>query len=220
MIELDKVSVRAGAFSLSGVSMLVPEGTYAVLMGRTGSGKTTILETICGLKPASGGRVMISGRDVTRTKPALRAIGYVPQDGALFSSMTVRQNLGFALSIRRWSPAEIGERVDELAGLLGLSALLERFPFGLSGGEKQRVALGRALAARPPVLLLDEPLSALDEGTRGEMYSLLKSVRAKTGVTVLHVTHSSTDAAELADLKLVIQDGTIQAAAGKDVRNS
>lgn len=209
MIELERVSVRAGLFAISDISFAVPAGTYAVLMGRTGSGKTTILEVICGLKRAAAGRIIISGRDVTNMNPAGRSIGYVPQDAALFSSMTIRANIGFALTLRRWPEAEIRARVDELADLLGLSGLLDRTPHGLSGGERQRVALGRALAARPPVLLFDEPLSALDEDTREDMYSLLKSVRQKTGVTVLHVTHSSTDADRLADLVLVLRDGVV-----------
>jgi len=123
--------------------------------------------------------------------------------------MTVREHLGFALAIRRWPRQKIAQRVAELAELLGIGHLLERRPQGLSGGEIQRVALGRALALRPGVLVLDEPLSALDEETRGEMYDLLRSVRAESRATVLHVTHNRSEARQLADIVLEIQDGQV-----------
>ena len=181
-----------------------------MLMGGTGQGKTTILEAICGLKQVLGGGVHLMGRDVTRLKPAERGIGYVPQDRALFQTMTVREHLAFALEVRRWNRADIGERVRELAELLGLQPLLDRKPPGLSGGEAQRVALGRALAFRPGVLCLDEPLSALDDDTREEMCALLESVRERTGVTTLHVTHHGGEAGRLADEVLVLKDGRIE----------
>src|SRR5262249_51938277 len=154
---------------------------------------------ICGLRPVAAGRVQLMGRDVTGLKPAERHLGYVPQDRALFTTMTVREHLAFALSIRRCPQNEMGQRVDELAGLLRLEHLLERKPHGWSGGEAQRVALGRALAHRPGILLLDEPLSALDDDTRTEMHALLRLVQRQTGVTTLHVTHHRADADELAD---------------------
>lgn len=211
MITVEQLSLRQGAFRLDDVSFVVPAGRYAVLMGRTGTGKTTVLEAIAGLRRIRSGRVLLADRDVTQEKPGARNIGYVPQDGALFTSMTVRDNLGFALAIRRWPREKIDARVRELADLLGISHLLDRHTAGLSGGEAQRVALGRALAAHPPVLLLDEPLSALDEDTRNEMYALLQSVRARTGVTALHVTHSATDADRLADVVFRLRDGKISA---------
>jgi ABC-type sulfate/molybdate transport systems ATPase subunit len=136
-------------------------------------------------------------------------VGYVPQDGGMFSRLTVREHLGFALTIRHWPRHMIQRRVDELAALLGLEHLLDRRPQGLSGGEVQRVALGRALAMRPGVLLLDEPLSALDEDTRAEMYDLLRSVRGESQVTVLHVTHNRSEAHRLADLVLELRDGRV-----------
>jgi molybdate/tungstate transport system ATP-binding protein len=210
MIAVETLSVRAGAFRLSGVSFMIPTGEYGVLMGKTACGKTTILEAICGLKRSEAGQIILDGRDITRLKPAERGIGYVPQDGALFSTMTVREHLGFALDIRARPAREIAERVNELAGLLGLSPLLDRRPHGLSGGERQRVALGRALAARPSVLCLDEPLTALDDDTRQEMYDLLRTVRRETGVTTLHVTHSQTEALELADRVFRIENGTVR----------
>jgi ABC-type sugar transport system ATPase subunit len=209
MITVENLSIQQGAFVLRDVTFSVPVGRYAVLMGRTGTGKTTILEAIGGLRPIRAGRITLSDVDVTRAKPASRNIGYVPQDAALFTAMSVRDNLAFALSVRRWSPERIAARVNELADLLGLAGLLERGSRGLSGGEAQRVALGRALAFHPPVLLLDEPLSALDEATRSEMYELLGSVRRHTGVTVLHVTHTAADADRLADMVLRLENGQV-----------
>jgi len=209
-IAAEALGVRAGSFTLSGLSFEIPGGEYAVLMGRTGSGKTTILEAICGLRRVTSGRIRLAGRDVTSLRPADRGIGYVPQDRALFKTMTVREHLAFSLAVRKWSRDLIAQRVAELAAWLGLEKLLERRPEGLSGGEGQRVALGRALASRPVLLLLDEPLSALDDETRQEMYALLRSVRAQTGVTVLHVTHSRAEAQALATRLLLLQDGSVR----------
>ena len=207
MIHLENLAVRSGDFALEGVSLTVPTGAYAVLMGKTGCGKTTLLEAVCGLRPVRAGRIVLCDRDVTRVRPADRGLGYVPQDLVLFPTLTVRDNIGFALHARRWSMAAIAERVDEMADLLGITHLLGRHPQGLSGGESQRVALGRAMAFRPRVLLLDEPLSALDEDTRADMVGLLRSVQRVTGVTALHITHSRTEATRLAD-RLFVFDRT------------
>lgn len=210
MIELQRVSLRAGNFALHDISLRVESGEYAVLMGRTGRGKTTLLEAICGLRKVESGRILLHSDDVTDWSPADRQIGYVPQDLALFPTLTVRQHLEFAVRLRKSPSAVIRDRVDEMSALLGITPLLQRHVQGLSGGESQRVALGRALSFHPGVLLLDEPLSALDEATRGEMYALLRSIRERTGVTVLHVTHSRQEAAALADRLLLLEDGRIR----------
>lgn len=210
VIKVKDLAVHAGTFSLIDAALEVPTGKYGILMGRTGSGKTTLLESICGLRSVDSGQVLLMGRDVTRLKPAERGIGFVPQDGALFPTMSVRDQIGFALTVRKWSRRQIRARVDELAQLLGIEPLLERYPQGLSGGERQRVALGRALAFRPDVLCLDEPLSALDESTRSDMCDLLKSVRRLTGVTTLHITHSRAEADILGDVVFWIHDGIVQ----------
>jgi ABC-type sugar transport system ATPase subunit len=209
MIRIENITVRAGNFELTDVSFTVPAGSYGALMGRTGTGKTTLLEALIGLKPVSNGKIFLAGRDVTNERPAARGIGYVPQDGALFSTMTVREHLAFALEIRRENKRAITERIDQLADWLGIEDLLDRHPFGLSGGERQRVALGRALSFRPQILLLDEPLSAVDEETRDEMYALLRRVQSETGVTALHITHNPDEARELADAVFVLKNGTI-----------
>ena len=182
MIAVEQLSVTVGDFSLKNVSFSLAAGEYGILMGRTGSGKTTLLESLCGLKSVQAGRILINGEDVTRLKPGARGIGFVPQEGALFHKMSVRDQIGFALQIRRQSESSISDRVQTLAESLGIVDLLERFPEGLSGGERQRVALGRALAARPSVLCLDEPFSALDEETRDDMYNLVRSVTRKAPV--------------------------------------
>jgi len=209
VIVVKDLCIRQGEFVLEKVNLSVATGQYAILMGRTGSGKTTILESICGLRPVSSGCITLMDRDVTTLKPAERGIGFVPQDGALFPTMSVRDQLGFALTIRKWSRSRIEKRVTELSDLLGIGELLDRGTEGLSGGEVQRISLGRALAANPGVLCLDEPLSALDETTRHEMYSLLNSVRELTGVTTLHITHSKNEALKLANVVYRIENGTV-----------
>jgi len=199
VIEVENLTVRQGTFALERLTFAVPAGQYAVLMGKSGSGKTTTLEAIAGLRPVAGGTIRLAGRDVTSLPPATRNVGYVPQDGALFETMSVRENIGFALAIRG---EESARRVAELAGLLEISHLLDRRPTDLSGGEKQRVALGRALAFRPPVLLLDEPLAALDDDTRDDLIGVLQRLRDTREVSILHVTHNRFEAERLADLRL------------------
>lgn len=206
MIRIDDLHLTQGSFALRGVSFDVPAGAYAVLTGRTGSGKTTLLETIAGLRRPSRGRVWLGGRDVTDLPSADRGVGYVPQDAAVFRTMTVADNLGFALAIRGNDPTG---RVAELAKWLGLTAILERRADALSGGEAQRVALGRALAARPAVLLLDEPLAALDDETRDGLIGVLEGIRGEGRTTVLHVTHNRDEADRLGGVRLRLSDGRV-----------
>jgi len=209
MISVEQLSVRAGEFLIEGISFEVPTGEYGVLMGKTGCGKTTILEAICGLKEVMGGKIMLMGRDVTRLRAGERGIGFVPQDGALFTTMTVRQQLSFGPKVQGWKKKEIDKRVPELAAELGIEDILERKPFGLSGGERQRVALGRALAVRPKVLCLDEPLSALDEETHEGMVDLIRGVVKEHGITALHITHSRREADLIADREFFLEDGKL-----------
>lgn len=210
MINVDGLAVRAGSFAIEGIQFEIPSGMYGILMGQTGCGKTTVLESICGLRRVAGGTIVLDSRDVTRLKAAERNVGYVPQDQALFTTMTVRDHLAFSMRIRKAKPSVINDRVDEMADLLGLEKLMDRTPQGLSGGEAQRVALGRALASHPATLCLDEPLSALDEAMRYEMYELLESIQSKTEVTVLHVTHSRSEALRLGDRVLLMENGSVQ----------
>jgi molybdate/tungstate transport system ATP-binding protein len=209
MIEVCDLCVIAGEFRIEKVSFTIPTGQFGVLMGQTGSGKTTILESVLGLRRVTSGTIRLFDEDVTTLNPAVRGIGYVPQDGALFSTMTIRSHLDFALMIRKAPEDQCKKRVAELAELLGIEHLLDREPQGLSGGERQRVALGRALSFYPKVLCLDEPLSALDDDTRGRMCDLLTTVQKKTGTTILHVTHNRDEAERLADCLLRIEGGKV-----------
>ena len=210
MISLSHITLRAGTFHLRDLSLEIPAGSHTVLMGRTGSGKTTLLEGLCGLRPVLAGSVRIGGRDVTHLPPGGRGIGLVPQDGALFDHLSVRQHLGFALEVRGWSAERCEARVRELADWLHLGPLLERLPAGLSGGERQRVALGRALSFEPPVLCLDEPLSALDDETRQGILGLLAGLRSRSAITLLHITHNRSEAEQLADRILHLRDGRLE----------
>ncbi len=218
MIELRNLSVRAGAFGLQDVSFEIPAGQYGVLMGRTGSGKTTILEAVCGLKTVTGGRIFLHGRDVTGLPAGQRGIGFVPQDGILFSTRTVAGHLAFGPRLQRWPKSEIASRVEELAEELGIAHLLRRTPHGLSGGERQRVALGRALAARPRVLCLDEPLSALDEETHREMIALIKRIVHEHQMTALHITHSPREAELVADRIVRLEKGQVHIVGEKSAK--
>ena len=209
MIMLDAVTVRSGGFELRDVRFAVPTGSYGVLMGRTGSGKSTVLEAICGLRPVAAGTIRLGNRDVTRLPAAARDIGYVPQDRVLFSHMSVGRQIALPLEVRRWPRDTILPRVVEVAVLLGIEPLLTRYPAGLSGGEAQRVALARALVFRPEVLLLDEPLTGLDEATRAGACDVLADVHRSTGVTVLHVTHDSRESRRLAEVCFVIENGAV-----------
>jgi ABC-type sugar transport system ATPase subunit len=210
MISLRHITVQAGGFQLRDLSMEIPTGSHTALMGRTGSGKTTLLEGICGLRSVRSGSIWVGDREVTNLLPGQRGIGLVPQDGALFDHLTVRQHLEFALEVRGWAPERRENRSQELAEWLGLNSLMDRLPAGMSGGERQRVALGRALAFHPPVLCLDEPLSALDDQTRGEIVAVLTEIRNRTGITILHITHNRSEAERLADRILHLRDGRLE----------
>ena len=204
-LRLQDISITAGSFSLEKVNLEVKKAEHVVLMGRTGSGKTLLLETICGLRRPLSGSVQACGSDITEKSPALRGLGYVPQDGAIFASMRVRDQIGFPLRVRREGNGN-SPRVLEVAKLVGIEDLLDRWPRGLSGGERQRLALARAIVFRPKVLLLDEPMSALDEETRNNLIPVLKDVRSATGASVLHVTHSAREAEDLGDRIVNLQE--------------
>jgi molybdate/tungstate transport system ATP-binding protein len=209
MIKVDHLDVQAGEFRLEGISFEIPTGEHGVLMGKTGSGKTTILEAVCGLKDVTGGKIELMGREVTELRAGERGIGFVPQDGTLFSTMTVKDHLAFGPRIQGWARKDVEGRVEELGEELGIGGLLKRKPFGLSGGERQRVALGRALATRPEVLCLDEPLSALDEGTHEEIVVLIKGLVREHGMTALHITHSRQEAEMMGDRLFLLEDGVV-----------
>jgi ABC-type sugar transport system ATPase subunit len=190
MIRVEALKFSVGEFCLGGISLELAQGEYFVLLGSPGSGKSLFLGCLCGLNRVDSGRIIIAGRDVTNLEPCERGIGYVPQDYALFPHLSVAQNIGFGLRARGLPRAEMTRKTDAVADQLGIRHLLRRSIAGLSGGEKQRVALARALVVEPQVLLLDEPVSALDEALRETICLELRRVQRETGTTTIHVCHN------------------------------
>jgi molybdate/tungstate transport system ATP-binding protein len=209
MIEIKELSVRLPRFALNHIDIHVEPGEFFVLLGPTGAGKTLVLESVAGLQPVTGGRVYVNGCDVTLLPPEKRGIGIVYQDSALFPHLSVRANITFGLRYQTRNGASPGRRFDFLVEALNLHHLLDQTITHLSGGEKQRVALARALVVEPKVLLLDEPLSALDPNFREEIRELLKQLHQETGVSVLMVTHDFNEARYLARRVAVLHQGRL-----------
>jgi ABC-type Fe3+/spermidine/putrescine transport system ATPase subunit len=205
MIRLEGLRVQAGEFALAIDGLSVGRGEYLMILGPTASGKTVLLETVAGLRRSQAGRIWFGEREVTGQPPERRRAGLVYQDYALFPHLTVAGNIGFGLRGRNG-----GGRIGELANLVGIDGLLGRYPEGLSGGERQRVALARALAIQPEVLLLDEPLAALDGPTRLELQEELKRIQREMGTTVMHVTHDLDEALALGDRVAVLINGELR----------
>jgi molybdate/tungstate transport system ATP-binding protein len=209
MIRIDGLRFSIGNFSLQDVTLDVRHGEYFVLLGKPGTGKTMFLECVAGLKRVEAGTIEIDSRRVEKKEPRDRGIGYVPQDYALFSTRTVRNNIAFPLLIRHRSRAKRRARVEALSKMLGIEYLLDRGIHGLSGGEQQRVALARAVASRPKVLLLDEPVSALDAETRDNVLAELRRVHRETNTTTIHVCHDLDEMRSVADRVGVLQEGRL-----------
>ncbi len=209
MIRVRGLSLRIGAFALRELSLEVANGDYFILLGPTGSGKTLFIECLCGLIRPDAGTIEIDGCDVTALAPRLRGIGYVPQHQGLFPHLSVRDNIAFPLRARRVPATAAEERIGPLVELLGIGHLLDRWPANLSGGERQKVALARALAARPNLLLLDEPVSALDEGSRERLCAELRRIHEELRITTLHVSHSVEEALSIGNRAAVLNDGQI-----------
>jgi len=218
MIELQDVRARFGDFELRDIDLHIEPGQYCVLLGPPGSGKTSIIELICGLRRLSGGRILLDGQPVSDVDPACRGVGYVPQDYALFTSMRVADNIAFGLKVRRMPRARREQVVRESAERLGITHLLARSCEALSGGERQRVALARAMVLRPRVLLLDEPVSALDESTRERICLELRTLHDALGTTTIHVSHNFEETRSVADVVGVMNGGRLaQAGPVEDV---
>ena len=210
MISLRSVTAEWPHFTLRDISIESPPGEYLVIVGPTGAGKTLLLETIAGLHRVKSGSVHVNGRDVTRLEPEQRSMGVVYQDYALFPHLSVAGNIAFGLKRRHVPRTEADQRVREVVSLVGVGHLLERRTAKLSGGEKQRVALARALAVQPGLLLMDEPLSALDPETREVIQLELQRVHEKLGVNVVHVTHDFSEAMMLGERIAVMGEGGIR----------
>jgi molybdopterin-binding protein len=214
VIGLEGVGVQVGSFRLRDVTLSVPAGGYGLIIGPTGSGKTTLLEAIAGHERLAGGRILLRGADVTDAPPEQRRVGFVYQHYHLFPHLSVGENIGYGL--RSLPPAERSARVAELADALGITPLLPRGVRGLSGGEQQRIALARALAPRPSILLLDEPFAAVDPATRRVLRRELRGLHEREGVTTLQVTHDFEDAMRLGDLVAVLAGGQIAQSGAPD----
>ncbi len=195
--------------ALEEVSLQVREGELLTLLGPSGSGKTTLLKVIAGFEAPTSGRVLLRGRDISRLSPARRGVGMVFQHYALFPHMTVAQNVGYGLKLRRVARAERERRVDEMLALLRLDGLQGRYPRQLSGGQQQRVALGRALAYDPEVILMDEPLGALDRALRIEMEEQIRGLHRELGATIVYVTHDQQEALALSDRIAIMRAGKV-----------
>ena len=209
MIEIQHLGCRFGDFVLDDVSLRIGKGEYWVLLGPSGCGKSVLLQTIAGFFPPTAGRILVDGRDVTGQAPDRRNIGLVFQQAALFPHLSVRGNIEYGPRARRVPEAESRRTVDELVDRLGLAAVLPRPVATQSGGEAQRVAIARALAVRPVLLLLDEPLSALDHNARLELQTELGRLHKELDLTTLHVTHSRDEAAALGDFLAVMLGGRV-----------
>ncbi len=210
-IEVHNVSKRFDEFvALDDVCLRVADGSLTALLGPSGSGKSTLLRIIAGLETPDGGRVLIGDKDVTGLPARQRGVGFVFQHYAPFKHMTVRENVGFGLSVRRRPKTETAARVDELLGLVRLEGLADRYPSQLSGGQRQRMALARALAPAPEVLLLDEPFGALDAQVRGELREWLRRLHEEIHVTTIFVTHDQEEAADVAQQIVVVNRGRIE----------
>jgi len=196
--------------ALADFTLAVEAGEILAVVGPSGSGKTTLLRLIAGLEPVSAGRILFDGCDMAAVPPERRGVGMVFQRGALFPHLSASENLALGLRLRRLPSREITARVGEVAARLGIEALLERLPGTLSAGERQRVALGRALAARPSVLLLDEPLAALDAPLRTQLRREIARLRGGEGLTMVHVTHDQDEALSLGTRVAVVRSGVLQ----------
>jgi len=211
-IVLDNVSkvFSGGVVAVDGVSLKIASGEFLVLVGPSGCGKSTLLRMIAGLEDATAGTIAIGERDVTDLPPRARDVAMVFQSYALYPHMTVRQNLGYGLKVRKTPKREIAERVESAAQLLGLDDLLDRRPAALSGGQRQRVAMGRAIVREPKAFLMDEPLSNLDAKLRVSMRAQLSALHARLATTTIYVTHDQIEAMTLGQRVAVMRDGRIQ----------
>jgi sulfate/thiosulfate transport system ATP-binding protein len=216
-ISVEGANKNFGDFqALDDVSIEVPDGSLTALLGPSGSGKSTLLRAIAGLETLDAGRVLIDGEDVSTKPTQKREVGFVFQHYAAFKHMTVYENVGFGLKIRKWKKDKIRERVNELLDLVQLPGLADRYPSQLSGGQRQRMALARALAVQPQVLLLDEPFGALDAKVRKDLRTWLRNLHEEMNVTTIFVTHDQEEAMDVAGQLVVMNQGRVEQSGSAD----
>lgn len=209
MLEIKNIRLELGKFTLNDLELEINLGEYFVILGPSGSGKTVLLETIAGLYTPDKGDILYNKEDIVCLAPEKRDIGFVYQNYELFPHMTVKDNITFGLKIRGTKKNDISKKLKRLVSILKIEHLLERYPKKLSGGEKQRVALARALIISPRILLLDEPLSALDVMIKSELQKEIKNIHNEFKPTIIHVTHDIEEAIFLADRIGIMKDGNI-----------
>ncbi|RUZ75994.1 ABC transporter ATP-binding protein [Mesorhizobium sp. M7A.F.Ca.US.006.01.1.1] len=217
-IRIEALRKEYGGFvAVAGVDLVVNDGEFLTILGPSGSGKTTLLSMIAGLTEPSTGKMFIGGREVTSEPPQGRNIGLVFQSYALFPHMSVSQNVAFPLDVRKWDKQRTALAVRDALNLMQLGALADRKPAQLSGGQQQRVALARAIVFHPDILLLDEPLGALDRKLREELQVELKQLQRRVGITTLLVTHDQEEALSMADRVMILNDGAVQQLAAPEI---
>ena len=210
-LRVENITKRFGAKdALRGVTLEALDGEFVVLLGPSGCGKSTLLRIIAGLEEPDAGTVLLGGRDITRAEPRHRDVAMVFQGYALYPHMTVAQNIGYPLRVRKRPAAEISAEVERVGARLGLARLLQNLPKQLSGGERQRVALARAIIRHPQAFLMDEPLSNLDSRLRIDMRAELKHLQHELGVVTIYVTHDQVEAMTLASRIAILKDGLLQ----------
>ncbi len=210
LLEVNNLRVTVGKFSLQDITFSMSPADYVMIIGPTGCGKTMLLESLAGLRPLTGGSVFLSGREITHLPPEQRFLGFAYQDSLLYPFLSVKENILFGARARGVSGGpDLDRRMKQLVESMGITHLLERQPRYLSGGEKQRVSLARAILTRPPLLLLDEPLSALDPQTRHSMQDLLRGIHISEELGMIHVTHDFSEALQLGTRVIILQNGRI-----------
>jgi putative spermidine/putrescine transport system ATP-binding protein len=210
-LNLSNVSKQFGTtYAVQDFNLDVDKGEFVSFLGPSGCGKTTILRMVAGFETPTDGSIELDGADITGKPPNQRNMGMIFQSYALFPNMTVAQNIGFGLRVRKASKAEIDERVKEMVRLVNLEKHVHKYPFQLSGGQQQRVSLARALAIRPNVLLLDEPLSALDAKIRVSLRAQIREIQKRLGITAIFVTHDQEEALSISDRIVVMYDGNVE----------
>jgi molybdate/tungstate transport system ATP-binding protein len=206
---INNLSLKAGTFLLDNITLEVSNGEYFVLMGATGSGKSLLLKAICGLISIKSGNIIIGNRDITKLPPWKRELGYVPQNSNLFPNMDVISNIRFPQEVRGIASGVVDKKIFEIADMLKIKHLLDRSTTHLSGGERQKVALARALISQPQLLILDEPVSAVDEPTRLEICRDLTMIQKELGTTTIHVCHSVEEAKSVAERSAILANGVL-----------